>query len=127
MFSQEPVVNADELGLRVENPLNWLHVLSTPTLTWYGVHQKRGRETLDAFAILPNFMGRLVHDCWKTYLDLPCLHALCVAHLLRELIFIHEKYSQAWAKTLANLLLDMNRRREDQKLLTSCFTPERQE
>ena len=112
---------------RVANSLNWLHVLSTPTLTWYGVHQKRGREALDAFAILPNFMGRLVHDCWKTYLDLPCLHTLCVAHLLRELIFIHEEYSQDWAKTLADLLLDMNRRREEQKLLTSCFAPKRHE
>ena len=125
LFSQEPVVNADESGLRVANSLNWLHVLSTPTLTWYGVHPKRGREALDAFDILPNFMGRLVHDCWKTYLDLPCLHALCVAHLLRELIFIHEECGQAWAKTLADLLLDMNRRREEQKLLTSCFPPER--
>ena len=125
LFSQEAVVNADESGLRVANSLNWLHVLSTPTLTWYGVHQKRGREALDSFAILPNFMGRLVHDCWKTYLDLPCLHALCVAHLLRELIFIHEEYSQAWAKTLADLLLDMNQRREEQKLFASCFPPER--
>ena len=118
LFSQEPVVNADESGLRVANSLNWLHVLSTPTLTWYGVHPKRGREALDAFDILPNFMGRLVHDCWKTYLDLPCLHALCVAHLLRELIFIHEECGQAWAKTLAYLLLDMNRRRDEQTLLT---------
>jgi len=126
-FSQAPVVNADESGLRVENALYWLHVLSTPSLTWYGVHRKRGREALDAFAILPNFMGRLVHDCWKTYLDLPCLHALCVAHLLRELIFIHEECDQAWAKTLADLLLDMNRKREEQKLLTSCFPPEHQD
>lgn len=125
LFSQEPVVNADESGLRVANSLNWLHVLSTPTLTWYGVHQKRGREALDAFAILPKFTGRLVHDCWKTYLDLPCLHALCVAHLLRELIFIHEECDQAWAKTLTDLLLDMNREREEQKLFASCFPSER--
>lgn len=127
LFLQESVVNADESGLRVANSLNWLHVLSTQTLTWYGVHPKRGREALNAFAILPNFMGRLVHDCWKTYLDLPCLHALCVAHLLRELIFIHEECGQVWAKTLADLLLDMNRKREEHKLLTSCFPPERQE
>ncbi|MBU4261749.1 MAG: IS66 family transposase [Proteobacteria bacterium] len=124
LLPQEPVVNADESGLRVAASLNWLHVLSTPTLTWYGVHQKRGREALNSFAILPQFMGRLVHDCWKTYLDLPCLHALCVAHLLRELIFIHEECDQAWARTLADLLLDMNRKREEQKLSASCFLPE---
>jgi transposase len=125
LLQQEPVVNADESGLRVGKKLNWLHVLSTPTMAWFGVHPKRGREALDSFAILPEFMGRLVHDCWKTYLDLPCLHALCVAHLLRELIFIHEECDQAWAKTLVDLLLDMNRKREEQKLSTSCFPPER--
>lgn len=124
ILPQEPVVNADESGLRVGASLNWLHVLSTPALTWYGVHRKRGREALDSFAILPEFLGRLVHDCWKTYLDLPCLHALCVAHLLRELIFIHEECDQAWAKTLADLLLDMNRKREEQKLIDSCFPTE---
>jgi transposase len=122
---QEPVVNADESGLRVAGLLKWLHVLSTPTLTWYGVHCKRGKEALDFFAVLPGFPGRLVHDCWKTYLELPCFHALCVAHILRELIFIHEECDQAWAKTLADLLLDMNQKREEQKLLDSYFTSER--
>jgi transposase len=121
---QEPVVNGDESGLRVAGALNWLHVLSTTTLTWYGVHRKRGREALDSFAILPEFPGRLVHDCWQTYLELPCSHALCLAHILRELIFIHEECDQAWAKSLADLLLDMNRKREEQKLLASSFPSE---
>jgi transposase len=124
---QEPVVNADESGLRVAGALNWLHVLSTSTLTWYGVHRKRGREALDCFAILPEFLGRLVHDCWQPYLELTCLHALCLAHILRELIFIHEECDQAWAKALANLLLDMNRKREEQKLSASAFPSDRLE
>ena len=123
---QQPVVNADETGLRVGASLNWLHVLSTKTLIWYGVHAKRGREALDFFAILPQFLGRLVHDCWKTYLPLACLHALCLAHILRELIFIHEECGQVWALTLADLLLDMNQKREEQKLAgASCFPYER--
>ena len=122
---QEPVVNADESGLRVAGSLKWLHVLSTTTLTWYGVHRKRGRQALDFFAILPEFLGRLVHDCWKPYLELSCLHALCVAHILRELIFIHEECDQTWAKSLADLLLDMNRKREKQKLLASGFSSQR--
>lgn len=121
-LAQAPVVNGDESGLRVAGKLHWIHVLSTILLTWYGVHPKRGREALDSFGILPEFMGRLVHDCWQTYLDLPCLHALCVAHLIRELIFIHEQYDQAWAKSLVDLLFDMNRKREEQKLIASEFT-----
>jgi len=121
---QEPVLNVDESGLRVAGSLNWVHVLSTVTLTWYGVHCKRGGEALDFFDILPGYLGRLVHDCWKPYLELPCFHALCVAHILRELIFIHEECDQAWAKTLANLLLDMNQKREEQKQLASSFPSE---
>jgi transposase len=121
----EPVVGGDETGLRVENKLHWLHILSTETMTWYGVHQKRGQEALDFFAILPDFKNRLVHDCWQTYLDLPCLHALCNAHILRELVFIHEECQQVWAKSLFDLLLDMNKKREEQKLVASCFPPER--
>src|SRR3990172_248071 len=127
LLPREPVVNADESGLRVGKSLNWLHSLSTPTLTWYGVHQKRGKEALDFFAILPKFPNILVHDCWKPYLDLPCFHALCGAHLLRELIFIHEECKQSWAKKLADLLCDMNRQRDEQKLSASCFPPERLE
>jgi transposase len=121
----EPVVNCDETGVRVKNKLHWLHILSTKTLTWYGVHQKRGQEALDFFAILPECKGILVHDCWKAYLDLPCMHALCNAHILRELVFIHEEFEQVWAKSLFDLLLDMNKKREEQKLVASCFPPER--
>ena len=121
---QQPVLHVDESGLRVEGALHWFHVLSTTGLTWYGVHRKRGREALDSFDFLPDFLGRLVHDCWKPYLILPCLHALCVAHILRELIFIHEQCEQAWAKTMVDLLLDMNRKREGQKLVAPEFTTE---
>ena len=121
LFLLEPVVGSDETGVRVENKLHWLHILSTETMTW----QKRGQEALDFFAILPEFKNRLIHDCWQTYLDLPCLHALCNAHILRELVFIHEEYQQVWAKSLFDLLLDMNKKREEQKLVASCFPPER--
>ena len=87
----EPVVGADKTGLRVKNKLHWLHILCAVGWTWYRVHKKRGQEALDFFGILTEYKGRLVHDCWQTYLDLHCLHALCNAHILRELVFIHER------------------------------------
>src|SRR5690606_11042157 len=44
-----------------------------------------------AAGILEFFGGTLVHDCWSPYFSWEeCLHALCNAHLLRELRFFEE-------------------------------------
>ncbi len=104
---QEPVLHVDESGLRVNAKLHWLHSASTEYLTFYGVHQKRGNTATNAFGILPNFKGTLVHDFWKPYLKYECHHSLCNAHLLRELKFLYEEHNQPWAERLSNLLVEM--------------------
>ena len=38
-------------------PLNWMHVLVTATLTWVGCHAKRGKLAFDDFA-LPDLSAR---------------------------------------------------------------------
>lgn len=100
-----PVAHADESGLRVASRLHWLHTVASDTHTWYGVHAKRGMLAIAAHAILPKRMATLVHDCWKPYWQLDCEHALCNAHLLRELTFIHETTRQHWPKRMIALLL----------------------
>lgn len=104
-----PIAHTDETGLRVEGALHWLHVAGTRLLTWYGVHRKRGGEAIRHFGLLPRFAGRLIHDCFGPYFELDCLHGLCNAHLLRELVFLHEVQGQKWAKRMFDLLLRMRR------------------
>ncbi|MHC4687275.1 MAG: IS66 family transposase [Planctomycetota bacterium] len=103
-----PMLHVDESGVRSEGKLHWLHSASTETLTFYGVHEKRGGEAIDYFNILPDFRGRLIHDFWKPYLSYDCDHGLCNAHHLRELTFLFEQHEQGWAKKMFDLLLEMN-------------------
>lgn len=102
-----PVANFDETGLRVNVSLKWLHTASTTTLTWYGVHEKRGNEATDAHGILPVFKGTAVHDNWAPYWKYSCAHSLCNAHHLRELEFIAETTGQEWPRTMQGLLREM--------------------
>ena len=91
------VVHADETGMRVAKKLHWLHLLATDTLTWLGCHPERGAEAFEALALLVQFQGVLVHDGWMPYKALPCQHALCNAHHLRDLTYLLEEHGQAWA------------------------------
>lgn len=60
---------------------------------------------MDAAGILPTFQGCAIHDFWKPYFSYDCQHALCNAHLLRELVFLHEQENQTWAKAMIDHLL----------------------
>jgi transposase len=106
LLPQAPVNHVDESGLRVAKSLHWLHVVSNPTLTFYGVHPKRGTEATDHFGILPRCTHWLIHDHWKPYFTYDqCLHALCNEHHLRELKFLHEEHHEAWAQEMSAFLL----------------------
>jgi len=108
--------HADESGLRVQGKLHWLHSCSTPELTHYFVHPKRGLEAMNAGGILPEFRGRLIHDFWKPYFQLNCNHGLCNPHLLRELQGLSDLNQQPWTSDLSKLLLDMNEFSKIQKI-----------
>ena len=98
----------DETGTRVEGSTMWVHNSSTERYTYLSVHKKRGVEGMEANGVLPEFHGIAVHDCWKSYWKYNITHAVCCAHLLRELVGIEENYAdQIWATKFKGLLLEM--------------------
>ena len=104
-----PVAHADETSRRVNGTLHWLPVLSINQLTAYFPHPKRGAEALDAFGLLSQSVGVLVHDHGSACQRYQCLHAFCNAHHLREPIAIAERSpSQPWATDIITLLCQAN-------------------
>ena len=107
LLTKAPVLHVDETGVRVTGIRQWLHVASTELLTLYGHHRKRGKAATDDMRILPRFNGTMVHDFWAPYFQYASRHALCNAHILRELKGISENYQQFWSEDLHALILEI--------------------
>jgi len=103
---QSSTVHFDESGFRVNGKTNWIHVATTNLFTHLFVHLNRGKKALDsAKSIIGQFSGWAVHDCWSSYFSYTNVkHAICGAHLLRELQALIENGS-SWAKKFQKLLL----------------------
>ena len=102
-----PVLHADETGMRVQGKNQWLHSYSSGKLTLKFCHPRRGREAIEAVGLVPQYRGVLVHDRWASYLGYEnCRHALCGAHLLRDLQFVVDSNDYAWARQMKQLLVE---------------------
>jgi transposase len=98
-LQQVPLKHLDETGFRVGGKTQWLHSLSNDALTHYRVDEKRGKMP-------QNLTKTVVHDHWKPYFTLKNVtHALCNAHILRELKAVLEIDHERWAKRFSKLLL----------------------
>ena len=75
------------------------------------------------FGIIPRYGGVLIHDRWSSYLSFEnCRHALCGAHLLRDLQFIVDAHGHAWADHMITLLT--RAARDVRKSTTRTLSPE---
>lgn len=104
------VAHFDETGFRVAGKLAWVHSASAGKFVLVTVHPKRGKQGMDAAGVLPAFAGIACHDAWKPYdgYDGVAGHALCGAHLLRELIAVTETGTEddvIWAQQAIDALL----------------------
>ena len=109
------VNSGDETGFRVEGALYWLHSVCNAMFTYLSVQEKRGEKAMRAIGFLPEYTGILVTDCLGAYWQFPQLsHAICNAHILRELKGIIQNYpEQSWAEELRTLLQEMDYTRNE--------------
>jgi len=103
------VAHADETGLRIEGRLQWLHNMSNNLYTYLFVHANRGKKALEGEkSLLNKFSGWLVHDAWNSYFKFTHIkHALCGAHILRDLQGVIENEGSKWASVFKKFLLDV--------------------
>ncbi|WP_427019222.1 IS66 family transposase (plasmid) [Pseudarthrobacter sp. P1] len=107
-----PVLGADETGIRVGGSLAWVHAARTDALTRYTVSPRRGFEAMTEAGVLPALSAEtvLVTDFWAPYWRFDVTHAVCGAHLGRELVAAAEVAGQQdWAVPLDRLLAEINR------------------
>ena len=100
-----PVGHGDETSVRVDGHTRWLHVFSNLWHTYYYWSKHRGQKAHQADGLLPSYEGILMHDAYSSYFVHTYEHALCNAHLLRELQAIYEAdQSQRWTLQMMRLL-----------------------
>ena len=101
----------DETGTRVDKKLWWVHDASNCEYTYLDISPKRGTAGMEQCGVLAGFQGIAMHDCWASYWNYPDVrHAVCCAHLLRELTGIDENHpGQKWASAFIDLLLEMKK------------------
>ena len=114
LLTRSPVTNYDETGVRVNGRLYWVHNSSSQDLTYQTLHKKRGAEGIDDNGVLRASSGVAVHDCWAPYWSIPGVeHAICCAHLLRELEGVQENApTHTWAQDFLGLLMRMKAQKE---------------
>lgn len=102
----EQTIHFDETGLRVEGSNHWMHTATSESFTYLFVHKNRGKKALRSdYSLLPFFRGWAVHDCMRSYFNFTdCKHAVCGAHLLRELTALIEQ-DRKWAAAFHSYLM----------------------
>lgn len=104
------VIHVEETSSTINGARWWLHVAGTGKLTAYHLHRSGGRPAVTEFAILPDYRATVVHDALSVYDAYPhARHALCCAHLARELTAAAEAHpNQLWPDQALRALYGLN-------------------
>lgn len=103
------LVHADETSDQVRTEKWWFHVVSNDLYTYLFASSTRAKSAPDEAGVLPGFSGVMVHDRLAMYFKYEdATHAICLAHIVRELKAVGVGWSQSWANDMRALLTEMN-------------------
>ena len=103
------LLHVDETFDQVGADKMWFHVATNELYTFLVASMTRGKSAPDEAGVLPDFTGTMVHDRLAMYFGYDkATHAICLAHITRELAAVGIGFDQGWANDMAGLLAEMN-------------------
>ena len=114
LLTQNAINHYDETGIRVHGRIYWVHNSSSANYTYQTIHENRGQLGINDNGVINNSSEVAVHDCWASYWKATNVtHAVCAAHLLRELEGVVENASDhTWAYDFGGMLHRMKAQKE---------------
>ena len=107
-IADAPVAGADETGENVNGKLQWMWTFQNKVATFIFQHASRGKAAIDSQFPdgLPHSI--VVSDRHASYFNMKTAgHQLCIAHLLRNLVYLSElNQKQTWSTDMLDLLRD---------------------
>jgi transposase len=107
-ISTSKVVGSDETGAKVNGSKWWIWVWQNFLNTFIVASDNRGSKTIEE--VWENGLAKatLISDRWAAQLKIIAKnHQICLAHLLRDLIFLEESEKHAFASQFKQLLIDV--------------------
>ena len=105
--SNEKVVAADKIGIRVNGKNGWFWSWQSKFATFVVFSKNRWTATIDTNFFQGFHIAVLVHDCWPSHFQIEFkTHQLCIAHLLRVLIFLEQRFDSNWATNFKRTLYE---------------------
>lgn len=113
-IESSPVVGADETGLNINGKQHWQWSFQTENLTYVYPDASRGKAAIDKH--FPDGLPQswLVTDRHSSYFIMNVRgHQICLAHLLRELVYLEElEPEEPWPKEMMKLMREAIHKRK---------------
>jgi transposase/regulator of replication initiation timing len=103
------LLHVDETFDHVGTNKMWFHVAANELCTFLLASMTRAKSAPDEAGVLGEFSGVMVHDRLAMYFNYDqAAHAICHAHVQRDLAAVGIIPGQGWANDMATALLEMN-------------------